>query len=170
MQNVTWRFCTACVVLCASSCQTVSRSQPAFMALRVDTPEIVLGPDTNRRPWIVFTVVNTTANPVSAGTCLPNLEAQVADKWVVADYIDFLGGCGGAIIERGATRRDSVPIFGTGLENNIDLTRRSESGGNLYRLSWKLTEGTDRASKRARSVFAFSNAFRITVRRQPRPE
>jgi hypothetical protein len=112
--------------------------------------------------------VNTTANPISSWTCLPDLEAKVGDKWVLADRIDFLGDCG-EVVERGASRRDSVPIFGSSLENHIDLRRRSESGDNLYRLSWKFIEGTNRASKRSRSVFAFSNAFRITIRR-PRPQ
>jgi len=155
------------VVLCVSSCQTVSRSEPAFALLRVDSPEIVLGPGGNNGgPWVGFTFVNTTTRPISSGMCSPNLEAKVADKWVVAFYGVVLG-CDGATFERGETYRERVPIFGSGLANQIDIRRRSESGDNLYRLSWKFLEGKDRTSKRARSVQAFSNAFRITVSRPP---
>jgi hypothetical protein len=155
------------VVLCVSSCQTVGRSQLAFALLRVDSPEIVLGPGANNGgPWVGFTFVNTTTKPISSGMCSPNLEAKVADKWVVAFYGVVLG-CDGATFERGETYRERVPIFGSGLANQIDIRRRSESGDNLYRLSWKFLEGKDRNSKRARSVQAFSNAFRITVSRPP---
>jgi|SRR5450759_415022 len=152
------------VVLCVSSCQTVSRSQPAFVLLRVDSPEIVLGPGANNRgSWVGFTFVNTTTKPISSGMCSPNLEAKVADKWVVAFHGVVLG-CDGAIFERGETYRERVPIFGSGLENHIDIRRRSDSGDNWYRLSWKFVEGKDRTSEGARSVQAFSNAFRIAVR------
>ena|SRR5450759_1758947 len=153
--------------LCVSSCQSVDRSQPVFALLRIDSPEIVLGPGTNNRgPWVGFTFVNTTTKPISSGMCSPNLEAKVADKWVVAFYGAVLG-CDGAMFEPGETYRERVPIFGSGLENHIDIRRRSESGDNLYRLSWKFVEGKDRTSNRTRSVQAFSNAFRITVRRPP---
>jgi hypothetical protein len=160
-------FAATSVTLCVSSCQTADRSQPAFALLRIDSPEIVLGPGTNNRgPWVGFTFVNTTTKPISSGMCLPNLEARVADKWVVAFYGVVLG-CGGASFEPGQAYRERVPIFGFGLENNIDIRRRSESGDNLYRLSWKFVEGKERTSNGGRSVQAFSNAFRITVRRPP---
>ena len=155
------------LVLCVSNCQTVSRSKPVFALLRVDSPEIVLGPGAdNRGPWVGFTFVNTTTEPISSGMCSPNLEAKVADKWVVAFYGAVLG-CERVTFERGESYRERVPIFGSGLANQIDIRRRSESGDNLYRLNWKFVEGKDWASKSARSVQAFSNAFRITVQRPP---
>jgi hypothetical protein len=149
------------VLLCVFGCQTVSRSQPAFALIRIDSPEIVLGGGTS--PSVGFTLVNTTTKQIS-GACLPTLEAKVADKWVVAWYPVFLGSCG-LTLKPGETYREREPIFGFGLENNIDIRRRSESGDNLYRLSWKFAEGNGGTAKRARSVQAFSNAFRITVRR-----
>ena len=159
---------TTFVVLFLSGCQIVSRSQPAFALIRIDSPEIVLGPGSNNHsPWVGFTFVNTTAIPISSWMCLPNLEAKVADKWVVA-YHTVVLGCDGTTFERGETYRERVPIFGSSLENQIDIRRRSESGDNLYRLSWQFVEGKDKTSKRARRVQAFSNAFRITVRRPPR--
>src|SRR2546423_2369590 len=87
--------------------------------------------------------------------------AEVADKWVVADHTEVLG-CDGATLECGETYRERVPIFGSSLENHIDLTRRSESGDNLYRLTWRFVEEkTGRpkgpgASKRSQTLFGSS--------------
>jgi hypothetical protein len=153
---------TNVVLLCVPGCQTVNRSQPTFASIRIDSPDIVLGGG-GTGPWIGFTLVNTTTKVIS-GACLPKLEAKVADKWVVAWYSSFLGSCG-VTLKPGEAYREREPIFDSSLETNIDIRRRSESGNNLYRLSWEFEEGNGGTSKRARGVQAFSNAFRITVRR-----
>jgi hypothetical protein len=156
------------------ACQALGLSRRELTAsLHVDSTEIsVHATEVGYRAKIPFVYVNTTPGPVSKGGCgfppFPELQKKVDGKWVAAYYPAYLLCLTKPdySLPSGGTYRGVLDFFAAKPGHNTEPTLRVDSIDGVYRLEWDFVEGADTEVKKARTVRAISNEFRM-ISRQP---